>query len=459
VITRDDIATLQVLAQPRTASARMRRRMTIGAAGAIGTLLLLLIAFAELRDTVTDPSNYGQREPVGGFAPIVAQPENRVGTAVAVVLLTLPLITLIMQALHVGQLAQDRNRSALSLAGATPQELRRASCWETATAFACGAVLSGPAYVTSWVLLGVLPAPGSRLIPGVDWRLAVSWLGVVAALSGAGAVVGVIEHRNRPADALGTVRPPAPSAHLILGIIAGCGALYLPRRIDELETLMGDYLPFVLVVEIVLLVTAIAALVTWCTSRVRPSKYRADQAVEMLAAAQRRGYPGGAGWVGAVLFVCGLAFFCEVTFLWSVMFDSDTLAGDVMFYAGPTFVAMGAGGGATVVAIAALAIRTADHLMTTRRAVAATAALGVEPKRLLAVQRRVLASTAVPATLAGYLTPTLAIVILGPTPTLVAALLIAPILPLGIGRACRLVAALLAPRITASSSVEHLRTP
>jgi hypothetical protein len=110
--------------------------MMIGASAAIGTSLLILAAFAELRDTGPTRSNHGTREPTGRLAPLVAQPQNRIETAVAVVLLTIPLIALIVQAMHVGQLARDRARSALSLAGATPQDLRRLGAWETGTAFA-----------------------------------------------------------------------------------------------------------------------------------------------------------------------------------------------------------------------------------------------------------------------------------------------------------------------------------
>jgi hypothetical protein len=430
--------------------------MTIGASAAIGTSLLILAAFAELRDTVPDPSNYGIRVPTGGFAPIVAQPQNRVGTATAVVLLTIPLIALIVQAMHVGQLARDQARAMLSLGGATPQEMRRVAIWETATAFAWGGALAGPGYLVLWLLLGVLPAPGSRLIPAVDGELVLSWLGVTAALIGMGALSGRFQRQVSP---LGVSRPSSRSRHWLRGIIAAGAAICLPLYGGDVEMITGDFFPFVIVVEVLLVVTAAASFITWFTSRTTPSRLRADRAVELLAAAQRRGYPGGAGWVGAVLFVCGLAFYVEVAFLMSLATDSDTLAGDVMFYAGPTFVAMAAGGLAVAVAVGALAIRMADHLMTAHRAVAATAALGVEPGRLLAVQSRVLAATAVPATLVGYLTPAVAVVDGGPSPTLAVVLLTAPLLWVGLEATCYLVARLLSPRILEASTVAHVRTP
>jgi hypothetical protein len=459
VITRDELLVVRELARPRTTSSRLRQRMLVGSSAAIGTSLLVLAAFAELRDTVPKPSNYGIREPTGGLAVIVAQPQNRIGMAVAVVLLTIPLIALIVQAMQVGQVARDRARSALSLAGATPQELRRIDAWETGTAFAWGGALAGPAYLILWLLLGVLPTPGSRLLPVVDWRLLFTWLGVAAALTGAGAAAARLRHRRDPVSSLGVSRSAPRASHWLSGVIAACAALYLPFHSDGLETAMGDFYPFLIVVEVVLVVSAAAAFITWCTSRTRPNRFRADQAVELLAAAQRRGYPGGAGWVGAVLFVCGLAFHVEVAFLVSVARDSDGLAGDVMFYAGPTFVIIAVGGVAVAVAVAALAIRMADHLTTARRAVAATSALGVEPSRLVAVQGRVLAATAIPATLIGYLTPTVAVVVTGPTPRLAAVLLTAPLLWLGLAASCHLIAHLLSTRISAVSAVEHLRTP
>jgi hypothetical protein len=462
VITRTELLALRVLARPRTAAARLRRRMLMGASAGMGTSLLILAAFAELGDTVPNPSNYGIREPNGGFAPIVAQPQNRIGTAVAVVLLTIPLIALTVQALHVGEVARDRTRSALSLAGATPQDLRRIGAWENATAFACGGLFAGPAYLVLWLLLGVLPGAGSRLIPGMGWELVFSWLAVAAALTVSGAASGGIGRRKGPAGELGGNRAVPRSyqwLRAVLAVIAACAAIYLPLHVDRLETLMGDFLPFALVAEVVLVMTAAAAALSWCTSRPRPNRFRADQAVELLATAQRKGYPGAAGWLGAVLFVCGLAFYVEIAFLVSVAFDSDTFAADVMFYAGPTFLAMAAVAVAVAAAVAALAIRMADHLTTARRALAATAALGVEPNRLLAVQARVLTATAVPATLVGYLTPVVAAAIVGPSPTLAAAVLTAPLLWVGLAAMCHLIAHLHKPRILAASAVEHLRTP
>jgi hypothetical protein len=417
--------------------------------------MLILAAYAELRDTVPDPSDYRVRMPTGGFAPIVAEPQNRVGTATAVVLLTIPLIALIVQAMHVGQLARDRTRSMLSLAGATPHDLRRVDAWETATAFAWGGALAGPGYLVLWLLLGELPSPGSRLIPAVGGELVLSWLGVVTALTGMGVVAGRIK---RPASPLGASRPTPRSNHWLRGTIAAGGAICLPAYGGNLDTITGDFFPFVIVVEVLLVLAAAAAFIAWFTSRTTPSRFRADQAVELLAAAQRRGYPGAAGWVGAVLFVCGLAFYVEVAFLVSLARGTDTVAADVMFYAGPTFVAIAAGAGAVAVAVAALAIRMADHLTTAHRAVAATAALGVEPDRLVAVQGRVLAATAVPATLIGYLTPAVAVVASGPSPTLAVALLTAPLLWVAIRATCHLVARLQSARISEASAVDHLRT-
>jgi hypothetical protein len=459
VITRSEVAALRVLARPRTASARLRRRMMIGASAAIGTSLLLLAAYAELGGTVPTGSNYGTRAPRGRLAPLVAQPQNRIETAVAVVLLTIPLIALIVQAMHVGQLARDRARSALSLAGATPQDLRRLGAWETATAFAWGGVVAGPAYLILRRLLSVLPVHGLHLIPAVSWELRLSWLGVVAALTLAGAAAGGIQHRRVQIGPLGVGRAVSRSKQWLRAVLACFLAIYVPLHLDPFERVMGDFLPFVLVVEVVLVMTAAAASITWCTSRTRPNRFRADQAVELLAAAQRRGYPDAAGWVGAVLFVCGLALYVEVASLVSHAFDNDTLAGDAMFYAGPTLLGIAAVTVAVAVTVAALSMRTADHLTTARRAVAATAALGVEPNRLLAVQGRVLTATAVPATLAGYLTPAVATVVVGPPLAPAAAVLTAPLLWVGLGALCHLIARLHKARIFAASAVEHLRTP
>lgn len=456
MISLSEASTLLHLARPRSPSARLRRRMTIATSAAIGVALLVLAALAELRDTI-GKSAY-DLEAAGGLAPIVADPEIRAGTATAVVLLTIPLITLAVQALQVGQLARHRSRSALNLAGATPGDVWRIGVLDTATAFAVGALLAGPAYVVLWALIGALPPAGLRLLPEPDWRLGVTWVLIVIALTAVGALVESRARRGH-LHPLGPDQPVDRRLQLLVGIAAGVAALYVYVRIVELAELLGLPFPVLIVAEVLLVVTAVAEVVTWWTSRAQPRRRRSDQAVEVLAAAQRRGHPNGAGWVAAVLFVCGLSFHIETAYLFHFVSDAGRLPTGVMFYVGPTLLAMAAGAGAIAVAVGALSLSMTDHLMTARRAVASTAALGMEPTQLQAVQTRVLSVTATPATITGYLAPTPLYIFLGASPTLAAILITTPLIFLAVSLTCRLITGLLRNRINAAADVGHLRTP
>jgi hypothetical protein len=448
------------LLRSHSAAAVLRRRLIVASCAAVGVTVLILVAFAQLADPVGDPSTFAfdEHQSVHGLAPIIAQPQNRVGTSIAVALLSIPLVAIVVQALHVGQLARDRLQSRLSLAGATPHEVRRHSATETAIAFACGGLISGPVYLLLWLALGIVPPAGSRLIPTPDLPQALAWLVLILLMAACGAAVGAKSRRGHAVGPLGTTVTSPPRVHPLWGATAGCAALLILVEFPDFPFGLGDdFLPVAIIVETLLVLFALATLVTAFVSRAKPNPRRADQAVEVLAAAQRRGHPGGAGWVAAVTFVCGVSLHIEGTYLVYFLTATDLTVG-VMFYAGPTLLAIAAVLLAVCVGLATLGLAITDHLLTARRAVASTAALGIEPARLVAVQARVLAAVTVPAVLIGYLAPCLVYIVIGPSPTLVLILITAPLLGGAVNGLCHLMANLFAKRIHAATDPTHLRT-
>ena len=140
------------------------------------------------------------------------------------------------------------------------------------------------------------------------------------------------------------------------------------------------------------------------------------------------------------------------------------------FYLGGAGLAAAVGLVAAVVAIAALLLSLTDHLLGNRRAVASTAALGTEVRRLVRVQALCLLRTAVPVTALGVLVsavPYSLLLVVGDVSdgqdrwswaallplavTVVAAALIALV--------CRVLAAALTGRVRAAAALENSRVP
>jgi hypothetical protein len=206
------------------------------------------------------------------------------------------------------------------------------------------------------------------------------------------------------------------------------------------------------------------------SARSGPRLGRRDTAVGLLAEAQRRANPRACGAVAGVLFVCGLAFGVAAAFSTSIVLPLDEpqegAATDVAFYLGGAGLAAVLGLVAALVALVALALMLTDHLLTARRSVAATAALGADLRRLRAVQDRALTATAVPSTVVGTLLAGVAYSLLASglsvdrLPWSLAAVVVtAALAGLLVTGACRLVSASLTGRLRSAAALDHLRTP
>lgn len=503
---------LRELSRPRTPVDRLRARMTTLAAAGMGVALLAAASIAAVRSTEPTGITLGytdadgrqiteqQLAAEGGLAPFLAQEGLRPGTVLAAVLLILPFLALALQALRVGSLALDRQAALLALAGATPGDLRRLRVRRTASFFCRGAVLAGPLYLLLWLLLGrALPA-GWRLLPVPQTWLPLAWLAVVGVLTLAGAAVGA-RGTTRHADPLAQARRAELPPRRLVAWLSGLGATAVLVLILQGATSSGSSVAFAaaLLLEALLLLVCVSTVVALRAARTRRTARRPDDAasvaggghdpssrrarvtargdkrlirgrgsghaaVTVLAAAQRRGNPRAAGAVAGVLFICGLSFGIEALLIFDMLSQPDVA--DPAFYIGGALLAAVVGATAVLVALFALSLSLTDHLLTARRSVASTAALGAEPRRLLAVQTRALASTAVPATAASTLLAGVlyALPLTGlSVPRLAAAIgsvVAVTVLSAGlIASACRLVALLLAGRLRAAAALDNLRTP
>lgn len=505
---------LRELSRARTPVDRLRTRMTALAAAGTGVALLAAISIAVLRSTEPTGVTVGYTDPdgrqvveqqlaaEGGLAPFLAQEGLRPGAVLAAVLLIVPFLALALQALRVGSLALDRHEALLALAGATPGDLRHVRMRRTAASFGLGALLAGPLYLLLWLLLGrALPA-GWRLLPIPQAWLPLAWLAVAGLLTLAGAGIGA---RSRPqrADPLARARHAEPPPRVLVAWLSGLGAvavlLFALRAASVSNSDVAE--AAVLLLEALLLLVCASTVVALRAARTRGAPGRGDDnssaasagagrsrtsrrvgaaptanrrlfgsrgshnaAVTVLAAAQRRGNPRAAGAVAGVLFICGLSFGVEAAFIASVLNQSDVVSAAP--YVGGALLAAVVGAVGVLVALLALALSLTDHLLSARRSVASTAALGTEPGRLLAVQTRALSATAAPATASG----TLLAGLLFALPTLglslprfaatVASVLAVTVLSAGlVALACRLVAIMLAGRLRTAASLDNLRIP
>ncbi|PWJ53663.1 hypothetical protein SAMN06264364_11166 [Quadrisphaera granulorum] len=475
------------LARLRSSADHLRARATAAAAAGIGVALLMAVSVAAIPNA-NDPDVYQLSAAQPGLAPYLSQSGLRPGAVMAALLLVLPFAALAVQALRVGSLALHRQAGLLALAGATPADLRQMRVARTRSAFLRGGLYAAPAYLVLWLLLGLALPPGTRLLPAPQWWLPLAWAVVLAVLAGVGALLGVrtplTGDNEEDGVSAALVRLGARSGRpvrLWWAVASGVAAALVVSYGIRWGSGSDYSLPLLLLLlgAAVLLAATCAALLLarWAASspvgrqtrRVRSARQlrRGDAAVAMLAGAQRRANPVAAGTVGAVLFVCGLSFGVEavlVTSMFTATYGYGT--GDLLFYIGGAAVAATVAVVGALVALLALALSLSDHLLATRRSVAAVAALGLEPRRLLGVQRRALTDTAVPAVVSGslvggllyqwvYVLEHLADVGIYSAGVLAASVLAGVLIAL----ACRLVVVLLAGRVRAAAALEHLRTP
>ncbi|HEX6501314.1 MAG TPA: FtsX-like permease family protein [Micromonosporaceae bacterium] len=211
-------------------------RMTMTAVSATLATLTLLAAATVLAIPGGSPGDGSQGWSPQYRNPLLVEPGLRPGVALALVLLTVPVLALAGQCGRLGAPARDRRLAALRLAGATPGQAVAVATAETGGASALGAVLGLAAYLVGRVLAGHPGADGKLALPTdvlpAPWALVAICLGVPLLASAAAALLlrrvawtpfGVVRRVRR--------RPPRPWPGMLiaLGVAAFAGLTPLLR--------------------------------------------------------------------------------------------------------------------------------------------------------------------------------------------------------------------------------------
>lgn len=338
---------------------------------AAGALVMLWFDGAEHEVVSADQDGYLT------FAPatndIVADPDTRVGVLFGALVLVVPPLLLLDQAVRLGTTSRTRRDAALRLAGATRGDVRRLSAIEVAAPAVTGAVLGVPAFLLLRAVLspsGFLPASA---FPPAWWVL-----GAVVVVGLVGAAVGV---RAGVADPLATSR--GSSGRTSLGwwgpaaFVAGAAA-YLYAVLGYGAEL-ADVAAFV---GLGLIVVGLVGCAPWVAHLVaRRAESRARSAADLLAARRVLVAPGAAGRAAAGIAAVGLAVGA------SCVFAADILAMGYWDEGGGTYddgvlATVVAALLALVVLAGSLAVHAVESLWESRRELA-TLVAGGTPQAVL----------------------------------------------------------------------------
>ena len=369
-------ATTWLLARPQSAASRTRGRLVVAGNAVAGALTLAAVAVLRVPTVsrLTVPDEVTTPDP--RLSALVTEAGLRPGVVTGLVLLVVPAIGLVWQALTTGSARRAATLDALRLVGATPADLRRVAAVDAGVLGLVGGLFAGPLYLLLWLVLGAAVPPSARLLPPLGRADVLSWV-VVAVLVGlVAAVAGAGSTRARRRRGVGL---RWRLAGLVLAVLA-IGAAVQARSVGPATSvaLLGG----ALLLFLVAVLTAGSAWVGWRARRLA----RSGRAVDVLAAAGLRALSGPAGRTAGSVFVAGIALGIAAVLMVSVLAE-DAYGGFSGHVPGLVLTATAAFL-AVLVAVAAMALAAADDLVTTRRALASTAALGAAPATLHRVQRR-----------------------------------------------------------------------
>ena len=453
------LATTAMLATPSAGADRSRSLLVVTSTALAGALLIAAARIARWGiDRSSDVPDVATGDRFGGLAPYLTDSGLRPGVVLGAVLLTVPVLALAVQALRVGSLARERRMSSLRLAGATPGDARRVAAAEAGGGAFVGGLLAGPAYVVLWVLLGVLPSSGLRMMPTPSGLDLLAWLVVAVVAALAGGIAGAVVQGRVITDPLGVRRRGSVSragrgnlVTLVSGLLLIGLGVYAFRNPSN----AGFAAIVVLIAGLLLLAFSVAPRLV----RLRGQRLaRRGPARDLLAGARLAADPVAAGRVAAVLMICGLALGIEASMVAGLLGENRS-ADDLSFYL--TGFAMAALGVlvAVVVTILTLLVGAADQLLDARRPLASLGALGVDATTLERVLRRQQSATAVPAAVLGALIGgAFGLFLEGNMGVaLTAALLAAAALGLAVALITRLAARLLRTKLLEALDPENLR--
>jgi len=396
------------LADPHPAGARSGQirpllQMVVAAAGRARAVLvaattslvcgLLLVGVSILR--LPDTPRYGAPMGQEHLFRSIAEPGTRGGVIVAIILMQLPLLLLLDQAVRLGSTSRHRRYAALAVAGATRRDVRRWATVEVGAPAAAGAVLGVPVWWLLRQLLGHQLADKGigALVPTTvgpgPWALA-----VIAAVSAYGVWAG--RRAGSQMSALlsasrGVRRPPRPwGALVILGTLVAF--------VEEMQYDMESEL--LVFADLLLLVVGVAGLAPWMAYLVAGVVARSARTVPTLLAARRltadaRPVGRAAAAIGAVALTIGVV----AAFTRSILRGNS----DPVEYLGPAYLAAACAVAATLVIATSLAVHSAETVLERRREMAALVANGVPASTLVASQRTECLIATVPLAVAGTL--------------------------------------------------------
>lgn len=348
---------------------------------------------------------------------VVAESGTRSGFVFAVIMLALPAVLLLFQAVRLGTSVRERRLAALRLAGATPADVRRLGMLEVGLPSLIGAVVG---YGVYWLMRGAfggVPLGAGCCEQGVTsygslsgfvpTSVSPAWWQVVltvAAVTLVAVLVGTAANRGVVVSPLGITRrtnssPPRPWGLLLIAAGIGFGVLWF----DAFDVLAP-------LVAIVLLVLGLMSLAPWTAYVVgRGVAVRAKTGPTLLAARRLAGDPRPAGRAAAAVGAIGLVAGGSAGMAVDILETQEP--GNRSYY----LIAIGLIGVALLLALIAvigsLAIHSVESLLDRKRSVASLAALGGTHDLLARTQRTEIGLVAMPMALGGTL---LGSVLIGP---------------------------------------------
>lgn len=383
-----------------------RLAWTLARAGGLSRMLLVALCTAVVSGLLLVavamlllPSQPGEL-----LSNLVADPGVRGGTTFATVLLTVPALLLLHQAVRLGSAAREHRLAGLRLAGATPAEVSRLGALEVALPAGVGSVLGLGVYALLRAAFGGLRhgGPGGWLGTGADLRLvpasvAPAWWQVavvVIAATVTGAWVGTLPSRRLVVSPLGVTRrqpaaPPRPWGLLLMLTAVVLAPVGLTAGADS--TAVG-------VAGVGLAVVGIASLGPWVAYRFgQRMRTRARSAAMLLAASRIAADPRPVGRaaaaVGGIALVSGGAVVIAADLV-SMRYGDPSAVFSVLLVLVLLLAAL-------AVVAWTLAVHTVESLMDRRRSTAALVAEGVSRSDLEQAQRLECALTALPLAVAG----------------------------------------------------------
>jgi hypothetical protein len=344
-------AALWQLAAPSARASRTRAALVAGGTGAAGALVLATGALFRVPAFALPPPDTTEVYEVSydpRFASIVTSAETRIGVATAVLLVA-----------------------------------------ETAVAGAAGGLLAGPVYLLLWLVLGPAQPAASRLLPALAPADLLTWACLVPVSVGLAAAAGARSStgpRRRPLRGWWWVA---------LAAVALTGMFALPR----LSQIADRQLQVALMSAAVtlLLLAALGSGTPWVRGKAARMSRRSSTA-DVLAAGGLRTLAGPAGRAAGVLLGAGLTT-GVATVLLGITLREGTALGSGGSLPGLVLAAVAAG----LAGLATLTLAAVDDLLTTRRALAAMAAVGADLATLQVMQRRRLRAATVAPLVCGLL--------------------------------------------------------